>query len=60
MSGSNNQYPWLVLREKSVEEISVMQNYPWNLDKTHIWPGEKCTFATANGSSKQQPFFISG
>ena len=60
MSGSNNQYPWLVLREKSVEEISVMQNYPWNLDKTHIWPGEKCTFATANGSNKQQPFFISG
>lgn len=60
MSGSNNQYPWLVLREKLAEEISVMQNYPWNLDKTHIWPGEKCTFATANGSSKQQPFFISG
>ena len=60
MSGSNNQYPWLVLREKSAKEISVMQNYPWNLDKTHIWPGEKCTFATANGSNKQQPFFISG
>ena len=60
MSGFNNQYPWLVLKEKSAEEISVMQNYPWNLDKTHIWPGEKCTFATANRSSKQQPFFISG
>lgn len=59
-TGSNKQYPWLVLREKTAAEISAMQYYPWRLNKTHIWPGEKCTFATANGSSKQQPCFISG
>jgi len=59
-TGSNKQYPWLVFREKTAAEISAIRYYPWKLDKTHIWPEEKCTFATANGSSKLQPCFISG